>query len=142
MNITAENHKICDPCLVCFDGMSTNRQSKCSTMTRWNASDNAKLTALWRLPHNGVDSTKLDKDSVKAVHTKHFLHTKYANFAPLYRFKARAFNISVSLDGHQKSKSLQHVKSFGFSSHLPFGCCRKCFCKSCCCGSRFLGRNF
>lgn len=76
--------------------------------TRWGPADDAnKLTTLWRTPHNRVDSTKLDKDSVKAVHQAHFAHTKYANFDPLYRGKARAFNVSNTLDGHRKSKSFE-----------------------------------
>jgi hypothetical protein len=73
-------------------------------MARWGNSDDAKLTTLWNTPHNGVDPTKLDVDSVKAVHSKHFPEKKYANFAPLYRHKARSFNVARSLDGHRKSK--------------------------------------
>ena len=73
-------------------------------MARWNASDDAKLIALWETPHNGIDPTKLDIESVKAVHKKHFPQKKYANFAPLYRGKARSYNVSRTLDGHRKSK--------------------------------------
>jgi hypothetical protein len=72
----------------------------------WGPPDNAKLITLWRTPHNQISSsTKLDKDSVKAVHLSHFKHTKYANFAPLYWGKARAFNVSNTLDGHRKRES-------------------------------------
>ena len=73
-------------------------------MSRWNPSDDAKLTALWTTPHSGADSTKLDIASVKAVHAKHFSDKKYSNFAPLYRNKARAFNVAKTLDGHRKSR--------------------------------------
>jgi hypothetical protein len=74
---------------------------------RWGASDDAKLTQLWRTPHSGVDHTKLDQASVKSVHSAHFPTRKYSSFAPLYRSKARAFGVSLSLDGHRKSKRLQ-----------------------------------
>jgi hypothetical protein len=73
-------------------------------MARWNASDDAKLVQLWRTPHNGVDPTKLDITSVKAVHAKHFPGTKYVNFAPLYRNKACEFNVLQTLYGHRKCK--------------------------------------
>jgi hypothetical protein len=72
--------------------------------TRWNAADDAKLIQLWRTPHNGVDPTKLDKDSVQAVLERHWPLAKYSSFAPLYKRKAREFNISRTLDGHRKSK--------------------------------------
>ena len=76
-------------------------------MTRWGTADDAKLTTLWRTPHNGVDYTKLDQKSVKAVHQEHFPTTKYQNFAVLYRNKARAFGVSVTQDDHRKRKILQ-----------------------------------
>lgn len=72
---------------------------------RWGPSDDAKLIQLWRTPHSRVDYTKLDKDSVKAVHEAHFPTRKYSSFAPLYRSKARAFGVSLTLQGHRKSKS-------------------------------------
>jgi hypothetical protein len=71
---------------------------------RWTKGDDAKLIELWRLPHAGVDFRKLDQESVKAVHNRHFPATKYRNFAPLYRSKARAFGVSLSLEGHRKSE--------------------------------------
>lgn len=71
---------------------------------RWGKADDAKLVQLWRTPHNGVDPTKLDQESVKAVHAKHFSQFKYVNFAPLYRGKARDFNVNQTLDGHRKSE--------------------------------------
>jgi hypothetical protein len=81
---------------------------------RWNSSDDAKLTQLWRTPHSGVDYKKLDKDSVKAVHQRHFPTRKYSSFAPLYRSKARAFGVSLSLEGHRKRKR------YSFSFNLLF----------------------
>lgn len=75
-----------------------------SKQARWGTADDAKLLQLFRTPHNGVDPTKLDIHSVKAVYTKYFGEKKYANFAPLYRGKARQFNVSRTLDGHRKRK--------------------------------------
>ena len=86
-------------------------------MSRWGKGDDAKLTELWRTPHNSVDHTKLDQDSVKAVHKKYFPATKYRNFAPLYRSKARAFGVSLTLDGHRKSKSLESVCKCQIAAH-------------------------
>lgn len=71
---------------------------------RWGAADDAKLVKLWRTPRNGVDYTKLDVPSVKAVHQKYFPERNYVNFAPRYREKAREFAVSKTLDGHRKSK--------------------------------------
>ena len=71
---------------------------------RWNTADDAKLIELWRIPHNGVDPTKLDNPTVKAIHEKYWPDKRYSNFAPLYRGKARSFNVSLSLDGHRKRK--------------------------------------
>ena len=78
-----------------------------STMPRWGTSDDRKLVSLWRIPHNGIDHTKLDQTSVKAVHQKHFVTFNYKNFAPLYRSKARDFGVSLTFDGHRKRKFSQ-----------------------------------
>ncbi|KAG7369806.1 hypothetical protein IV203_027552 [Nitzschia inconspicua] len=74
-------------------------------MVRWTKSDDAKLIELWRTARNGVDPTKLDTPSVKAVHSKYFPEKKYENFAPLYRNKARSFQVARTLDGHRKRSS-------------------------------------
>jgi hypothetical protein len=76
----------------------------CFGILSWGTAGDAKLLQLFRTPHNGVDATKLDMESVKAIHSKFFPEKKYANFAPLYRGKARAFNVSQTLDGHRKGK--------------------------------------
>ena len=70
----------------------------------WGSHNNAKLVELFRTPHNKVDPNKLDIDAVKAVHAKYFPQFKYRNFAPLYRAKARSWNVSKTLDGHRKSE--------------------------------------
>lgn len=56
----------------------------CKKVPRWNASDDAKLKALWQAPYNNIDLTKIDKELVKALHQKHVSHMKYENFALLY----------------------------------------------------------
>lgn len=38
----------------------------------WGASDGAKLKSLLGAPHSGIDPTKLDQDSAKAVHKSIF----------------------------------------------------------------------
>ena len=86
-------------------------------MPRWGQADDAKLVNLFRRPHNGVDYTKLDQDSVKRVHQDHFPGFVYRNFAPLYRAKARAFGVSLTLDGHRKSKII--IYSY-FCQYHPF----------------------
>jgi hypothetical protein len=59
---------------------------------------------LWRTPRNGIDPEKLDIETVKAVHRKHFPSRDYNNFAPLYCNKARAFCTARDKDGHRLSK--------------------------------------
>lgn len=73
-------------------------------MVRWNKADDAKLIQLWRTTRNGVDPLKLDVPSVKAVHQRYFPDKKYENFAPIYRNKARQFQVGTTLDGHRKSE--------------------------------------
>ena len=89
-------------------------------MPRWGPSDDKKLTSLWRIPHGGVDYTKLDQASVKAVHEKYFPLTNYKNFAPLYRSKARGFGVSLTLEGHRKRKFLQYNFIIGLSLTILF----------------------
>jgi hypothetical protein len=71
---------------------------------RLGPADDSELRTLFNTPHNGVDPSKLEVDSVKAVWSKYFQEFKYSNFAPLFfRGKARAYNTGSSLDGHRKS---------------------------------------
>lgn len=80
-------------------------------MPRWGISDDKKLISLWRTPTSGVDHTKIDQASVKAVHQRHFQTFNYKNFAPLYRSKARSFAVSLTLDGHRKRSATSKSKS-------------------------------
>jgi hypothetical protein len=70
-------------------------------MTRWSKADDAKLITLWRTPYSGVDHTKTDPDSIKAVWQKYWPMTKYRNFSAVYRNKASKFGVSKALDGHR-----------------------------------------
>ena len=74
------------------------------TVVWWNKSDNEKLAKLWHTPHSGIDPKDLSVDAVKKVHENYFPQFKYPNFAPLYRDKARAWNVNKTLDGHRQSK--------------------------------------
>jgi hypothetical protein len=49
-------------------------------MVRWNKSDDAKLIELWCTPCDSIDPEKLDIETVKAVHRKHFPSRDYNNF--------------------------------------------------------------
>ncbi len=69
--------------------------------TKWGAADDAKLAYLFRRgPKNGgVTTGDLSVTYVQSVHSKYFPARNYKNFAPLYRKKARAWNIEKSLEG-------------------------------------------
>jgi hypothetical protein len=72
-----------------------------TTQTKWAAADNAKLAHIFRKgPTNGgVDIGDLSVAYVTSVHNKHFPARDYNNFAPLFRKKARAWNIEKSFEG-------------------------------------------
>jgi hypothetical protein len=75
-----------------------------TTQTKWGAADDAKLAHLFRKgPKNGgVETGDLGVPYVKTVHSKHFPARNYTNFAPLFRKKARAWNIEQSLQGSRR----------------------------------------
>jgi hypothetical protein len=72
--------------------------------SRWSKADDKKLAELFRTPRNKVDPEDLSIEAVKEVHKRYFKQFKYQNFAPLYRDKARAWNVNRSLEGHRRSK--------------------------------------
>lgn len=76
-----------------------------ATMARWGKADDAKLSKLFNTPRNGVNPKDLTIEAVKSVHKQFFPEKDYKNFAPLYRAKARAFEVGKSLEGHRQSKS-------------------------------------
>jgi hypothetical protein len=93
---------------------------------RWGKEEDAKLAQLFRTPHNGVDPSKLDIKTVKAVHEKYFPDFLYRNFAPLYRDKARDFSVDQSLKGHRASKLLSASSCCRFVCYYCLRMC--CFC--------------
>ena len=84
-------------------------------MGRWTTADDSKLATLFSTPRNGVDPKDLSVEAVKAVHKKYFPQSNYRNFAPLYRAKARDFQVGKTLEGHRASKSFD-IFDFFFSS--------------------------
>jgi hypothetical protein len=56
-----------------------------------------------------VDHTKLDKNSVQAVHKAYFPTTKYRNISALYRNKARAFDVSLSIASVKTNVWCAHI---------------------------------
>jgi hypothetical protein len=75
-----------------------------TTQTKWAAADDAKLSHIFRKgsKNGGVDTGDLSLAYVKSVHSKHFPARDYKNFAPLFRKKARAWNIAKSLEGSRR----------------------------------------
>jgi hypothetical protein len=72
---------------------------------KWGKLDDRKLSDLFRKgkPSGGVSSTALNAKDIRKVLKAHFPSREYKNFAPLFRSKARAWNIDQTLTG-QRSK--------------------------------------
>jgi hypothetical protein len=83
---------------------------------KWGKGDDAKLAELFQKgPRTGgVSSTDLNAKTIHKVITGHFPTREYKNFAPLFRSKARAWNIDQALTG-QRSKFLY---SFAMPCHI------------------------
>ena len=67
----------------------------------WGVNEDLKLHRLFRIRNNrgGVDYRDLTQKSVNEVQEKHFPDRPYKNFAPLFRNKARKWNINNALLG-------------------------------------------
>ena len=67
----------------------------------WGKNEDLKLHRLFKIRNDrgGVDSRDLTQKSVKAVQEKHFPDRPYKNCAPLFRNKARKWNINNALLG-------------------------------------------
>lgn len=73
----------------------------------WKGEDDKKLAALFakKPSQGGVDYRDLSTKYIDSVHEKHFrTSTELKNFRPLYRRKARAWNIHKSLTGGRRSE--------------------------------------
>ena len=88
------------------------------TMAKWGKAEDAKLANLFKAPRNLVNPRDLSIEAVKAVHKKYFSDRNYNSFAPLYRAKARAFEVGKSLEGHRESKLFFFLLVFSFHTIL------------------------
>ena len=68
---------------------------------KWGKEDDVKLAKLFRngIRKGGVDPNDLAAKTIHQVLTKHFPSRNYGSFAPLFRAKARAWNIDQTLSG-------------------------------------------
>jgi len=71
---------------------------------KWGKEDDAKLKELFRrgVRNGGVSTTDLGTKAVKEVNDKYFPNRDYKNFGPLFRKKARAWNLNSTLQGSRK----------------------------------------
>jgi hypothetical protein len=74
---------------------------------KWNKGDDKKLAELFRRgkKDHGVDSKDLTKENIHKVIEKYYPDRNYKSFAPLFRTKARAYNLGQSLAGARRGKS-------------------------------------
>ena len=70
----------------------------------WNKSDDKKLKALFlkQVRKGGIDPQDLDSKTIHQVIANHWPDRKYKTFAPLYKRKARQYNIGQSKSGARK----------------------------------------
>lgn len=73
---------------------------------RWSKADDAKLAAYFRQGrrNGGINSTDLTKSHIDEVIKEFFPDRKYSSFAPLFRNKARAWNLANSLNGSRREQ--------------------------------------
>lgn len=77
----------------------------------WKEEDNKKLAALFakKPSQGGVSAKDLSTKHIDSVHEKHFKQsTELKNFRPLFRKKARQWNLNRTLTGSRRSKWTQH----------------------------------
>ena len=87
-----------------------------STKPRWKREHDAKLRALYRKKnHSGnkplIDTRDLSCKTIKAINDQHFPEFDYANFGPLYRKKARAWNLEQELAGSRRQETTSTASS-------------------------------
>ena len=85
--------------------------AKTGDKARWNREHDAKLKILFRKKSaNGkkplIDTTDLSCATIKQVNKAHFPEFDYGNFGPLYRKKARAWNLEQTLAGSRKAATV------------------------------------
>ena len=86
--------------------MTKSKKTSASTKPQaWNKTDDTKLKALFKkeVRRGGLDSQDLDSKTIHKVIADHYPDRKYNTFAPLYRKKARQFNIGQTKSGARKA---------------------------------------
>ena len=74
--------------------------------TVWGKDEDLKLHRLFKVRNDrgGVDSRDLIQKAIKEVQEEHFPDRPYRSFAPLFRNKARKWNINNALLGARLSQ--------------------------------------
>ena len=74
--------------------------------TVWGKNEDLKLHRLFKIrdDRGGIDPRDLTQKTVKKVQEAHFPDRPYKNFAPLFRSKARRWNINHTLLGARLSQ--------------------------------------
>ena len=74
--------------------------------TIWGKNEDLKLHRLFKIrdDRGGIDPRDLTQKTVKKVQEAHFPDRPYKNFAPLFRSKARRWNINHALLGARLSQ--------------------------------------
>ena len=74
--------------------------------TVWGKNEDLKLHRLFKVRNDrvGVDSRDLTQKAIKKVQETHFPDRPYRSFAPLFRNKARRWNINHALLGARLSQ--------------------------------------
>jgi hypothetical protein len=77
---------------------------------KWGKLDDRKLSDLFRKGERSgvVSSTDLNAKDIRKVLKAHFPNQEYKNFAPLFRSKARAWNIDQTLTGQHSKFVVYH----------------------------------
>ena len=86
--------------------MPKGKSKSKTSNTVWGENEDLKLHRLFKIRNDrgGVDSRDLTQKAVKVVQEKHFPDRPYKNFAPLFRNKARRWNINHALFGARLSQ--------------------------------------
>ena len=81
-------------------------KSKKTSTTVWGKNEDLKLHRLFKIrdDRGGIDPRDLTQKKVKKVQEAHFPDRPYKNFAPLFRSKARRWNINHALLGARLSQ--------------------------------------
>ena len=84
----------------------------------WGHTENSKLQKLFiqRSNRGGVDSKNLNASHIRSVLEEHFPDRVYNNFAPLFRAKARKFNLNQELEGARQTRG---KNCYHFFTEIP-----------------------